>query len=61
MASPTPPSDTPPGRSPTFWAIVTVLIALNIWYDYYHPLGVMFDVLLGVFLLIRYLGKSKPT
>lgn len=50
----------PVKRSPAFWGMVGVLILLNVWYDYYHPLGIMFDVVLGVILLIRYLGKSKP-
>ncbi len=28
--------------------IVALLLALNVWYDYHHPLGIMFDVVLGV-------------
>ena len=54
-----PPSDRLARRSPAFWVIVVVLLALNVWYDYYHPLGIMFDVVLGVGLLIWYLSKSK--
>jgi len=41
-----------PERSPAFWVIVGVLVLLNIWFDYYHPLGIVFDVVLAVFLLI---------
>ncbi len=48
------------GRSPAFWVIVGVLILLNVWYDYYHPLGIMFDVVLAVGLLVWYLSKSGP-
>ncbi len=55
-----PPSDRLARRSPAFWVIVVVVLALNIWYDYYHPLGIMFDVVLAVVLLIWYLNKSKP-
>jgi len=40
--------------------MVMVLILLNIWYDYYHPLGVVFDVIAAVVLLIWYLAKSTP-
>jgi hypothetical protein len=50
----------PSGRSPAFWAMVGVLILLNIWYDYYHPLGIMFDIVGAVVLLIWYLNKSTP-
>jgi hypothetical protein len=55
-----PSSDRLARRSPTFWVIVAVLLALNVWYDYHHPLGIMFDVVLAVGLLIWYLSKSKP-
>jgi hypothetical protein len=55
-----PPSDRLGRRSPLTWVIVGVLILLNVWYDYYHPLGIMFDVVLAVVLLIWYLNKSKP-
>ena len=42
------------------WVIVGVLILLNVWYDYHHPLGIMFDVVLAVGLVIGYLSKSTP-
>jgi len=44
----------------TFWVIVVIVVALNIWFDYYHPLGIIFDVIFVVVLLIRFIGKSKP-
>jgi hypothetical protein len=37
--------------------ILLTLFALNVWYDYHHPLGIMFDVVLAVGLLIWYLNK----
>ena len=46
-------------RSPAFWVMVVVLLGLNVWYDYRHPLGIMFDVVLAVVLLVWYLSKSK--
>jgi len=42
------------------WLVLVALILLNVWYDYRHPLGIMFDVVLAVGLLIWYLSKSKP-
>jgi hypothetical protein len=55
-----PSSDRLGRRSTAFWLIVGVLILLNVWYDYYHPLGIIFDVILAVVLLIWYLHKSRP-
>jgi hypothetical protein len=55
----TSPSDRPARRSPAFWVICAVLVLLNIWYDYYHPIGIMFDVVLALVLLVRYVGKSE--
>jgi hypothetical protein len=42
------------------WVIAVVLILLNIWYDYYHPLGILFDFIGAVALLVWYLSKSTP-
>jgi hypothetical protein len=36
----TPLPDRPARRSSAFWAVVVLAILLNIWYDYYHPLGI---------------------
>jgi polyferredoxin len=47
-------------RWPVFWMIVGMVILLNIWFDYYHPLGFIFDVVVGIVLLIQYLNKSTP-
>ena len=47
-------------RSPAFWVIVGLAILLNVWFDYYHPIGFMFVVVVGVVLLIWYLSKSTP-
>jgi len=50
----------PAKHSPASWVIVALLLALNVWYDYHHLLGIMFDVVLAVGLLVWYLSKSKP-
>jgi hypothetical protein len=33
----------------SFWIIVAVIVVLNGWFDYYHPRGILFDV---IFLMI---------
>jgi hypothetical protein len=48
------------GHSPVFWVIVVAVIAANVWYDYYHHQGILFDVVVAVVLLIWYLSKSTP-
>ena len=41
-------------RSPGIWALLAVLLILNFWYDYDHPLGIFFDVIIGIALLLRW-------
>ena len=41
-----------------FWVLIGAALLLNIWYDYYHPRGIIFDVIFGFILLIAYLRKS---
>jgi hypothetical protein len=49
------------GRRPRFWVIVffLIVILLNIWYDYKHPAGILFDVGVLVVALVRNLNKSN--
>jgi len=64
VREPTEPSIPPSGRLVrrlfTFCVFVAITLALNFWYDYYHPLGILFDIALAVGLFIWYLTKSKP-
>ena len=30
----------------SFWIIVVVAVVLNGWFDYYHPLGILFDIII---------------
>ena len=39
------------------WFLGFVLVALNVWFDYYHPLGIFFDV---VIVAAWSLGAFKP-
>jgi hypothetical protein len=40
--------DTPREHPWSFWTIVIVIVVLNGWYDYYHPRGILFDIVLIV-------------
>ena len=45
-------------RSPAFWVMVGVLILLNVWFDYYHPIGIIFDVIIGVIWFFKSSSRS---
>jgi hypothetical protein len=38
---------------------IVAAVVLNVWYDYHHPLGIIFDVILALALAVRYMGKSE--
>ena len=42
-----------------FWVLIGAALLLNLSFDYYHPLGIVFDVVIGVVLLIAYIGKTR--
>jgi hypothetical protein len=48
------PSDQFARRPPAFWVIIGALIFVNLWYDYYHPLGILFDVFIVGGLIVAY-------
>ena len=35
-----------------------MVVGLNIWYDVYHPLGLIFDVLVAVVALCAFLKRA---
>jgi|GEM_PF-5562809 len=37
----------------SFWIIVVVLVILNGWFDYYHPLGILFDIIIVIIWAAR--------
>lgn len=47
------------GRSPLFWVFVLLLVGLNFWFDYYHPLGAVFDVVIVIALAISHSGPRS--
>jgi hypothetical protein len=44
--------------SPGLWVIVAIVVGLNIWYDVYHPMGLIFDAFLAVVALCAYLKRA---
>lgn len=46
---------------PRLWAIVAVAIGVNLWYDYYHPLGLIVDGIVIVVLLFKWLSDEWPS
>jgi hypothetical protein len=40
-------------RRPWFWLILIPLLSLNLWFDYHHPLGILLDVAIVLFLVSR--------
>ena len=43
------------GRSPLFWVFILLVLGLNFWFDYYHPGGIVLDVIIVLALFIKYL------
>jgi hypothetical protein len=35
------------------WVLIPI-VALNIWFDYYHPSGIVLDVIIVLALLVKY-------
>jgi hypothetical protein len=60
-------SDTPSfvdwckGRSPVFWALLFLLVILDILYDFYEPRGFILDLIAAAVLLVWYRHRiSSP-
>jgi hypothetical protein len=30
-----------------------IVIGMNVWFDYHHPLGILFDIILAIVLVVR--------
>ena len=46
------------GQQPTLLILVIPLLALDFLYDYYHPRGIVMDVVVAAVLLFGYLRDS---
>jgi hypothetical protein len=42
------------GKHPAALWVFIPLVVLNIWFDYYHPLGIVLDVIILPVLFVRY-------
>lgn len=49
-------SDARRGHPWPFWITVVVLVILNGWFDYYHPLGILFDIIIVIVWAAREAG-----
>lgn len=45
-------------KQPSLLLLVIPPLALNFWFDYYHPIGILVDVILVVALVVGYLIDS---
>jgi hypothetical protein len=36
------------------WTLIAAVVALSIWWDLYHPLGILFDIVIVIVLVVRY-------
>jgi hypothetical protein len=41
------------------WVLGVVAVVLNGWFDYHHPLGLLFDILIVVILAVRFGIRSR--
>lgn len=48
-----------PDRGWSFWTVIAVLVVLNCWFDYYHPLGILFDVIILIVWAVKSDVRSR--
>ena len=41
------------------WTILVVAVILNVWYDYHHPLGILFDIAILITWAVRSALKHR--
>ena len=51
--------DWPPKHSWSFWIVVVAIVMLNGWFDYYHPRGILFDIIVVIILAVRSDRRSR--
>jgi hypothetical protein len=44
----------PPERPWSFWIIISIIVGLNGWFDYYHPQAVLFDIIFVIALVVAW-------
>jgi hypothetical protein len=40
------------------WVLIPAIV-LNLWFDYYHPLGILIDIIIALVLLFNYLDSRR--
>jgi len=48
-----------PDRGWWIWIILASLLALNCWFDYYHPSGIFLDAIIVIIWAVRSDAKSR--
>ena len=46
-------------RSLALWWIVAVIVGLNLWFDYHHPLWIFVDAVIGIVLIVKWPRRPK--
>jgi len=41
-------------HKPVTWLLIGALVTVNVWYNYYHPLGIFFDAIIVIILLAKW-------
>jgi hypothetical protein len=49
----------PPEHSWTFWIVVVAGVTVNGWFDYYHPRGILFDIIIGIIWAVKSDSPSR--
>ena len=38
--------------------LIAAIVGLNVWYDYYHPRGLVLDAIILIVLAVRWIRKA---
>jgi hypothetical protein len=49
-----------PDRGWSYWIFLAVIVVLNCWFDYYHPLGFLIGIIIAFIFVIRPLRNNRP-
>ncbi len=36
------------------WVFVSIAVALNLWFDYYHPPGFLIDIIILIYICVKW-------
>jgi hypothetical protein len=52
-----------PAPKRNWWLLgpfLAIILGLNFWFDYYHPLGILLDIVILIVLIDRWTSRNKP-